>query len=147
MAAIATNIEVRGGSNDYYVCRTLGIEFGGTIGIVLFLGQSVSIAFYAMGFGEAATALVGTDGDAAPQIVAAVAVIVFFGFAWLGADVASRLQSVMVLPTAALVSFSLGAFDSLTSGLASAAASTSSRAEFHGIDPRPIHPVSRSRPW
>ena len=53
LSAIATNFKVKGGGDYYLISRTLGVEFGGAIGIVLFLAQSVSIAFYCIGFGEA----------------------------------------------------------------------------------------------
>ena len=52
LSAIATNLKVKGGGDYYLISRTLGLEFGGAIGIVLFLAQSVSIAFYCIGFGE-----------------------------------------------------------------------------------------------
>ena len=52
LAAIATNLTVRGGGDYYLISRTLGLEFGGALGLVLFLAQSVSIAFYCIGFGE-----------------------------------------------------------------------------------------------
>ena len=57
LSAIATNIKVKGGGDYYLISRTLGSEFGGAIGLVLFLAQSVSIAFYCIGFGEAMTVL------------------------------------------------------------------------------------------
>lgn len=37
LSAIATNIEVKGGGDYYLISRTLGMEFGGAIGIVLYL--------------------------------------------------------------------------------------------------------------
>ncbi|MDJ0924402.1 MAG: amino acid permease [Acidimicrobiia bacterium] len=119
LAAIATNIDVKGGGDYYMISRTLGVEFGGAIGIVLFLAQSVSIAFYAVGFGEATVAIFGVDADWAAQAVAAVAVLLLFGLAWLGADVASRFQFVvMALLVAALLSFYVGAFGSFDGGMA-----------------------------
>ena len=45
LSAIATNLKVKGGGDYYLISRTLGLEFGGAIGIVLFMAQSVSIAF------------------------------------------------------------------------------------------------------
>ncbi len=115
LAAIATNIEVKGGGDYYLISRTLGLEFGGAIGIVLFLAQSVSIAFYAIGFAEVTSALLGWDSRLATQLVAAGAVLLLFGFAWAGADVAARLQFVIMgVLAAALISFyvgSLSAFD------------------------------------
>ena len=53
LSAVATNLKVKGGGDYYLISRTLGVEFGGAIGIVLFLAQAVSIAFYCIGFGEA----------------------------------------------------------------------------------------------
>jgi len=57
LSAIATNLKVKGGGDYYLISRTLGVEFGGAIGIVLFLAQAVSIAFYCIGFGEALAAM------------------------------------------------------------------------------------------
>ena len=50
LSAISTNIRVKGGGDYYLISRTLGLEFGGAIGIVLFLAQSVSIGFYCRGY-------------------------------------------------------------------------------------------------
>jgi amino acid transporter len=110
VAAIATNIEVKGGGDYYLISRTLGMEFGGAIGIVLFLAQSVSVGFYAIGFGEAVSSVVGWEAQWATQIVAAAAILGLFALAWAGADVATRFQYVvMVALMAALVSFYTGA--------------------------------------
>ena len=46
LSAISTNIRVKVGGVYYLLSRTLGLEFGGAIGIVMFLAQSISIAFY-----------------------------------------------------------------------------------------------------
>ena len=37
LSAIATNLKVKGGGDYYLISRTLGHEFGGALGIVLFL--------------------------------------------------------------------------------------------------------------
>ncbi len=120
LAAISTNMEVKGGGDYYLISRTLGIEFGGAIGVVLFLAQSVSIAFYAIGFGEAVSAMAGFDGNRPVQAIAAAAVLALFVLAWLGADAASKFQFVvMAFLVAALVSFyigALGSFDGSTLG-------------------------------
>jgi amino acid transporter len=109
LSAIATNLRVKGGGDYYLISRTLGVEYGGAIGLVLFLAQAVSIAFYAIGFGEAVSGLVGAAGPRLPQIVAAVAVALLFVLAWLGADWATRFQYVvMAVLAAALVAFFAG---------------------------------------
>jgi amino acid transporter len=118
LSAIATNLKVKGGGDYYLISRTLGLEFGGAIGIVLFLAQSVSIAFYCIGFGEAMSALVSEGGRWLPQIIAALAVSFLFIFAWMGADWATRFQYVvMSLLIVALISFFLGGFSKWDSAL------------------------------
>jgi len=113
LAAIATNIEVKGGGDYYLISRTLGVEFGGAIGIVLYLAQTVSIAFYAVGFGEVVAGMAGWTVSWGPQVIAAAAVLFLFWFAWAGADVASRFQFVvMALLVGALISFFVGAIGS-----------------------------------
>jgi amino acid transporter len=115
LSAIATNLRVKGGGDYYLISRTLGLSFGGAIGLVLFLAQSISVAFYCVGFGEAVAALFPSAGAFAPQIIAAGAALFLFGFAWLGADWATRLQYlIMAFLAASLVSFfagGLGKFD------------------------------------
>jgi len=46
LSAIATNLTVRGGGDYFLISRTLGLEFGGALGLVLFIAQSVSVGFY-----------------------------------------------------------------------------------------------------
>ncbi len=109
LSAIATNIKVKGGGDYYLISRTLGSEFGGAIGLVLFLAQSVSIAFYCIGFGEAVTVLLPQNIFANPRIIAVLAISFLFVFAWLGADWATRFQYVvMALLVGALFSFFVG---------------------------------------
>ncbi len=117
LAAIATNIDVRGGGDYYLISRTLGVEFGGAIGVVLFLAQSVSVAFYAIGFGEVLGGVLGLDSTLATQVIALFAVLGLFGFAWAGADVATRFQFVvMAFLVLALLSFFAGALGSVDPG-------------------------------
>jgi amino acid transporter len=111
LAAVATNLRVGAGGDYYLISRTLGPGFGGSIGIVLFLAQAVSIAFYATGFGEVLSVLLAPYGEFHGQWIAAAAVAVLLVFAWLGADWASRFQLVvMAVLAASLVSFFTGAW-------------------------------------
>jgi amino acid transporter len=109
LAAIATNLRVKVGGHYYLISRTLGVEFGGAIGIVLFLAMSVSIAFYCIGLGEAVASMIPNSGHMLPQIIAVIAVLLLAMFAWLGADWATRLQYVvMSILAASLLSFYIG---------------------------------------
>jgi amino acid transporter len=107
LAAVATNLKVKGGGDYYLISRTLGYKFGGSIGIVLYLAQSVSVAFYCIGFAEALAFMTGTAID--PRLIAVFAVGALFILAWLGADWATKFQYlVMILLVAALASFYTG---------------------------------------
>ena len=110
MSAAATNIAVKTGGAYYLISRSLGVRFGGAIGLVLFLAQSVSIAFYAIGFGEALGAVLPSSPMVSTRVIAILAVLFLFVMAWLGADWATKFQYlVMVLLIVALFSFFVGA--------------------------------------
>ena len=120
LAAVATNLKVKGGGDYYLISRTLGVEFGGAIGIVLFLAQSISIAFYCIGFGEAVSVMLPEGYTIPARLVAAMAMGFLFIFAWLGADWATKFQYVvMALLCATLLSFFWGGLPGWDSRLAS----------------------------
>lgn len=109
LAAIATNLKVKGGGDYYLISRTIGLEFGGALGLVLFLAQSVSIAFYCIGFGEAVAQQFSGTPDYFVQLIAAFAVTLLFILAWVGADLATKFQYVvMTFLSLGLVSFYVG---------------------------------------
>ena len=53
LSAISTNTRVRGGGAYYLISRSLGVEFGGAIGVVFFAAQAISVSMYVVGFTEA----------------------------------------------------------------------------------------------
>lgn len=109
LAAIATNLRVGGGGVYFLVSRTLGPAFGGSIGLVLYAAMSISIAFYAIGLGEAVASAIGSDAPNAPRLIAAVTIVALLGLAWLGADIATRLQYlVMAFLIVAIVAYFIG---------------------------------------
>ena len=110
LSAIATNRKVKGGGDYYLISRSLGVEYGGALGVLLFLAQAVSVAFYCVGFGEGVAAIVG-GADLVVKITAIVAAVGLFGLAYAGADLATRFQYVvMAILVAALASFFVGAY-------------------------------------
>ncbi|HUV64388.1 MAG TPA: amino acid permease [Sedimentisphaerales bacterium] len=50
MSAIATNTPVAGGGAYFLISRALGPQFGGAIGLALFLAQALSVPFYILAF-------------------------------------------------------------------------------------------------
>jgi amino acid transporter len=109
LSAIATNRRVRGGGDYYLISRSLGIGYGGSLGLILFVAQALSAAFYCVGFGEAIAALVPDGPPHLVQGAAACAAAVLVLLAYLGADLATRAQYlIMAILGAALVSFFVG---------------------------------------
>lgn len=92
LSAIATNLRVRGGGDYYLISRTLGVEFGGALGIVLFLAQSVSVAFYAIGFAEITSVIMGAEDPFTRRMIGWAAVVLLCIPAWFGSDWATRFQ-------------------------------------------------------
>ncbi len=109
LSAIATNTRVKGGGAYYLISRSLGVEFGGAIGVLFFLAQAISVAMYVIGFTEA---LVGTVPALAGQFIAVATVVNLATFVcvYIGAGWAIKVQYVIlgVLATA-LGSFYVGA--------------------------------------
>jgi amino acid transporter len=53
ISEIATNTRVEGGGEYFIISRSFGLKIGATIGIMLYLSQAISIAFYVIAFTEA----------------------------------------------------------------------------------------------
>jgi amino acid transporter len=106
-SAIATNMRVGVGGEYYMVAHSLGLEFGGAIGIPLYLCRTLSITFYSYGLAEALVSLLpsgwGPGPERTAQLVAAVAVIGITGVSGKSAGLALRMQ----LPIMAAVGLSL----------------------------------------
>ena len=91
ISAIATNTDVGGGGAYYLISRVLGPAFGTSIGLTLFVSQSLAIPFNILGATEAII-----DGwpelrPYFPLVNVALGAILFF-FVWKGADWAIRAQ-------------------------------------------------------
>ncbi len=109
LSAIATNTRVRGGGAYYLISRSLGVEFGGAIGVVFFLAQAISVAMYVIGFTEALT---GTMPSLASNFVGVASLINLFVFAcvYVGAGWTIKIQyGILAILGASLASFYLGA--------------------------------------
>ncbi len=108
LAAVAASRKVRGTGDCFLLSRTLGVEFGGALGLAFYLAQATSVAFYCIGFGEAAVALFGGSGLAV-RLVAGGAALAMFQLAYAGVRPAGRVQFVVLAILAgALVSILAG---------------------------------------
>ena len=112
LSAIATNAKVRGGGAYYLISRSLGVEFGGAIGIVFFVAQAISVSLYVIGFTEAFVAVFPAYGDHTTGIASLVNIAVFL-CVFIGAGWTVKLQyGILVILALSLVSFFLGAANS-----------------------------------
>ncbi|MEC7680042.1 MAG: amino acid permease, partial [Planctomycetota bacterium] len=89
LSAIATNTRVRGGGAYYLISRSLGVEFGGAIGILFFLAQAISVAMYVLGFAEAFTSTFDSFSSRFVEVATLTNLAVFF-CVFLGASWAIR---------------------------------------------------------
>lgn len=120
LSAIATNTRVKGGGAYYLISRSLGVEFGGAIGVVFFLAQAISVAMYVIGFTEALTSTF--PGTTAYFVeIATLVNLLIFGCVFVGAGWAIRVQYfILAMLAASLVAFFVGALQAFDGGLLAA---------------------------
>lgn len=114
LSGIATNIRVKGGGAYFLISRSLGVEFGGAIGVVFFLAQAISVALYCLGFAEAVVdSFPGLGWNV--NLVASLTNLAVFGAVMVGASWAIKIQyGILAVLAASLVSFFVGALDSFS---------------------------------
>lgn len=109
LSAIATNTRVRGGGAYYLISRSLGVEFGGAIGVVFYLAQAISVAMYVIGFTEALAAAVPAAGNHFVEIATLVNMATFV-CVYIGAGWTIKVQYfILAILFAAIASFTAGA--------------------------------------
>ncbi|MGM5483005.1 MAG: hypothetical protein ACQESF_06070 [Nanobdellota archaeon] len=110
MAGIASNVKVKGGGLYYLISRSLGLEFGGSTGIMLYLAQTVSIAFYSLAFSRAVAGIFQRFEIFIPLInIAICSYILFSIIAYRGAKSVIKVQFfVFLLILLSIISILLG---------------------------------------
>jgi amino acid transporter len=117
VSAIATNTRVKGGGAYYLISRSLGVEFGGGIGVVFFLAQAVAVALYVVGFSEALLDTLPSLGLSLSGVATIVNVCVFI-CVLIGAGWTIKVQyGILLLLGVSLVSFYAGALPQASLGL------------------------------
>jgi amino acid transporter len=117
LSAIATNTRVKGGGAYYLISRSLGVEFGGAIGIVFYLAQAISVAMYVIGFTEAFVATFPRFSDDFFAIATLINLVTFM-CVYIGAGWTIKVQYfILAILAAALGSFYLGAIGDIDQAL------------------------------
>lgn len=117
ISAVSTNTKIEGGGAYFLISRSLGAEFGGSIGLALFLAQALSVPFYILGFAKALTTSIPS---LAPYFlyIGLVTVVAIFVINYIGASLVIKAQYfILAVLVLSILSFSIGmmlSFDSAT---------------------------------
>ena len=103
LASMATNVKVGAGGFYAFISRSLGPEIGGSVGIPLYLSQTLSIALYIIGFTEVWVTLFP---DHSARAVSAIVLLVLLLLTYIGAHKAMKIQFLII----GLIIFSLVSF-------------------------------------
>ncbi|KAJ4451627.1 hypothetical protein ANN_03096, partial [Periplaneta americana] len=119
MSAVCTNGQIKGGGIYYMISRSLGPEFGGAIGLMFTLANSVAVSMYIVGFCESLQDLLRTsfdmtliDGDTNDiRVVGLITLIGILVLAIVGMDWVTRTQMCLLFVLiASQVDFVVGSF-------------------------------------
>ncbi|WKY10102.1 hypothetical protein Q1695_002448 [Nippostrongylus brasiliensis] len=114
--AICTNGDVKGGGAYFLISRSLGPEFGGSIGLIFSVANAVGAAMYVVGFAETIRDLMKEASvriiDNAlwdVRIVGFATCIVLMAVVFIGTEFESKMQmGLLVILTASIIDYMIG---------------------------------------
>ncbi|XP_034943352.1 bumetanide-sensitive sodium-(potassium)-chloride cotransporter [Chelonus insularis] len=118
MSAISTNGLIKGGGTYYMISRSLGPEFGGSIGLIFSLANAVACSMYVVGFCESLQDLLRPAQrciiDCAEwdiRIIGCITIIALLAIVMIGMEWEAKAQiGLLIILLIALVDFFIGTF-------------------------------------
>ncbi|XP_040572842.1 solute carrier family 12 member 2 isoform X2 [Lepeophtheirus salmonis] len=121
MSAVSTNGQIRGGGIYYMISRSLGPEFGGAIGIMFTLANSIAVSMYIIGFCQSLLDmckqyfelehLIFSDTTNDVRIIGAISLVAVLALAIVGMEWVTRVQMILLfLLIGSQIDFVVGSF-------------------------------------